>query len=287
MQFFYSGLTSGSIYALVAIGFNIIYNTTGIINFAQGEFVMLGGMFIYSLLYIFGFPVFLSFFLAVVGAFILGVIFERTFIRFVKVKTELNLITITIAGSIILRGLAMVIWGRDTLYIESFVENSVITLYDGTITTNSLIVISVSIIISFLLTIFFKHTKFGKAFRACYEDKVAASVCGVNVNLIIMVSFGIAAFIGSIAGVVISPITYVTYTDGIMTGLKGFAAAVLGGLGSFWGGIFGGFILGISEALFAYILPSGFKDAMAFLIILLILFLRPQGLFGRKKATRV
>ena len=181
----------------------------------------------------------------------------------------------------------MVIWGRDTLYVESFVENRVIQLYDGTITSNSIIVIFTSIVISFLLTIFFKRTKFGKAFRACYEDKVAASVCGVNVNLIIMASFGIAAFVGTIAGVVISPITYVTYTDGIMIGLKGFAAAVLGGLGSFWGGIFGGFILGISEAFFAYIFPSGFKDAMAFLIILLILFLRPQGIFGRKKATRV
>jgi branched-chain amino acid transport system permease protein len=287
MQPLYSGLTSGSIYALVAIGFNIIYNTTGIINFAQGEFVMLGGMFIYSLLYLLDVPVFLAFGIALFGAFVLGVAFERIFIRFVKVKTELNLITITIAGSIILRGLAMVIWGRDTLYVESFVENRVIQLYDGTITSNSIIVIFTSIVISFLLTIFFKRTKFGKAFRACYEDKVAASVCGVNVNLIIMASFGIAAFVGTIAGVVISPITYVTYTDGIMIGLKGFAAAVLGGLGSFWGGIFGGFILGISEAFFAYIFPSGFKDAMAFLIILLILFLRPQGIFGRKKATRV
>ncbi|MBZ4644206.1 MAG: ABC-type transporter, integral rane subunit [Deferribacteraceae bacterium] len=287
MQFFYSGITSGSIYALVAIGFNIIYNTTGIINFAQGEFVMLGGMFIYSMLYMMNIPFVLAFPVALFGAFVLGVIFERVFIRYVKVKSELNLITITIAGSIILRGLAMVIWGRDTLLVESFVPSKAINVYKGTITTDSLVVIGISLVISFLLTFFFKKTKYGKAFRACYEDKIAASVCGINVKAVVMFSFGIAAFLGAIAGVVVSPITYVTYSDGIMTGLKGFSAAVMGGLGSFWGGIFGGILLGVSESFFASVFPSGYKDAMAFLIILFILFFRPQGLFGRKKATRV
>lgn len=287
MQFVYSGVTSGSIYALVAIGFNIIYNTTGIINFAQGEFVMLGGMFIYTFLYIMNIPFIFAFPAALFGAFVLGVIFERVFIRYVRVKTELNLITITIAGSIILRGIAMLIWGRDTLSVESFIPSKTIQLFDGTITSDSILVIGISLFISFFLTIFFRKTKYGKAFRACYEDKVAASVCGINVKMVITMSFGIAAFLGAVAGVAISPITYVTYNDGVMTGLKGFSAAVLGGLGSFWGGIFGGIILGVSEAFFASIFPSGYKDAMAFLIILLILFFRPQGILGRKKATRV
>jgi len=287
MQFVYSGITSGSIYALVAIGFNIIYNTTGIINFAQGEFVMLGGMLIYTLLYEMSTPFIFAFPVALFGAFVLGVLFERVFIRYVKVKTELNLITITIAGSIILRGIAMLIWGRDTLLVESFIPSKTIQLYAGTITTDSILVIGISLFISFFLTIFFKKTKYGKAFRACYEDKIAASVCGINVRLVVMFSFGIAAFLGAVAGVAISPITYVTYTDGVMTGLKGFSAAVMGGLGSFWGGIFGGIILGISESFFASIFPSGYKDAMAFLIILLILFFRPQGILGKKKATRI
>ncbi|MCB4204068.1 branched-chain amino acid ABC transporter permease [Deferribacterales bacterium Es71-Z0220] len=287
MQFLYSGITSGSIYALIAIGFNIIYNTTGIINFAQGEFVMLGGMFIYSLLYMMNVPFIFAFPVALFGAFVLGVLFERVFIRYVKVKTELNLITITIAGSIILRGLAMLIWGRDTLLVESFIPAKTIQLYEGTITSDSVLVIGVSLFISFFLTIFFKKTKYGKAFRACYEDKIAASVCGINVRMVVMFSFGIAAFLGAVAGVAVSPITYVTYNDGVMSGLKGFSAAVMGGLGSFWGGIFGGIILGVSEAFFASVFPSGYKDAMAFLIILLILFFRPQGILGRKKATRV
>jgi len=287
MQFVYSGITSGSIYALVAIGFNIIYNTTGIINFAQGEFVMLGGMLIYTLLYKMSVPFIFAFPVALFGAFVLGVLFERVFIRYVKVKTELNLITITIAGSIILRGIAMLIWGRDTLLVESFIPSKTIQLYAGTITTDSILVIGISLFISFFLTIFFKKTKYGKAFRACYEDKIAASVCGINVRLVVMFSFGIAAFLGAVAGVTISPITYVTYTDGVMTGLKGFSAAVMGGLGSFWGGIFGGIILGVSESFFASIFPSGYKDAMAFLIILLILFFRPQGILGKKKATRI
>jgi branched-chain amino acid transport system permease protein len=272
---------------LVAIGFNIIYNTTGIINFAQGEFVMLGGMFIYTFLYMMDVPFIFAFPVALFGAFVLGVLFERVFIRYVKVKTELNLITITIAGSIILRGIAMLIWGRDTLLVESFIPSKTIQLYDGTITSDSVLVIGVSLFISFFLTIFFKKTKYGKAFRACYEDKIAASVCGINVRMVVMFSFGIAAFLGAVAGVAVSPITYVTYNDGVMSGLKGFSAAVMGGLGSFWGGIFGGIILGVSEAFFASVFPSGYKDAMAFLIILLILFFRPQGILGRKKATRV
>lgn len=287
MQFFYSGITSGSIYALVAIGFNIIYNTTGIINFAQGEFVMLGGMFVYSLLYMAGIPFFFSFVLAIILAFVFGIIFERIFIRYVRVKTELNLITITIAASMILRGLSMVIWGRDTLLVKNFIPSEVIYLYKGTLTTESILVVLVSLTVSFILTFFFKKTKYGKAFRACYEDKTAASVCGIDVKKVVMASFGIAAMLGAIAGIVVSPITYVTYNDGIMTGLKGFSAAILGGLGSFWGGIAGGILLGVSESFFASVIPSGYKDAMAFLIILLILFFRPQGLFGKKKADRV
>lgn len=287
MQFLYSGLTSGSIYALVALGFNIIYNTTGIINFAQGEFIMLGGMFLYSLLVIAGVPLLAAIPIAIICAFILGLLFEQVFIRFVKVKSEINLITITIAASIILRGIAMVVWGRDSLGVPSHIPDTTISLPGGVINSQSILVIVVSLVTAFLLSFFFKQTKYGKAFRACHDDQVASQICGINVSVIRMASFGIAAVLGCIGGIVMSPITFVTYNDGVMVGLKGFSASIFGGLGNFWGAIVGGLLLGILESFFATVIPSGYKDAMAFLIILLILFIKPAGLFGKKKVARV
>ncbi len=287
MQFLYSGLTSGSIYALVAIGYNIIYNTTGLINFAQGEFVVLGGMLMYTTLSMLGFNMFYSFIITFVSMFFIGIIFERVFLRYVRLKTETNLITVTIALAIIIRGIVMVIWGRDSLAVPSYVEEKTIPLVGGSITSQSILVIVACFITAVLLSSFFKYTKYGKAFRACYDDQIASTICGINVNMIRMLSFAIASFLGALAGAIIAPITFVTYTDGVMAGLKGFAAAILGGLGSFWGGLFGGFLLGVIEGFFAFIFPSGFKDAFAFVILLLILFVKPSGFFGKKKAIRV
>ncbi|MGC8924819.1 MAG: branched-chain amino acid ABC transporter permease [Calditerrivibrio sp.] len=287
MQFLYSGITSGSIYALVAIGYNIIYNTTGLINFAQGEFVVLGGMLMYTTLTMFGLNIFSAFLITFILMFLVGILFERVFLRYVRLKTEINLITVTIALAIILRGIAMVIWGRDSLAVPSYVEEKTVLLVGGSITSQSLVVIVVCFFTAIVLSTFFKYTKYGKAFRACHDDQVASTICGIDVNLIRMLSFAIASFLGALAGAIVAPITFVTYTDGVMSGLKGFSAAILGGLGSFWGGLFGGFLLGVIEGFFAFILPSGFKDAFAFIILLLILFVKPSGLFGQKKAVRV
>ncbi|MEF3253991.1 MAG: branched-chain amino acid ABC transporter permease [Deferribacterales bacterium] len=287
MQFFYSGVTSGSIYALIAIGFNIIYNTTGLINFAQGEFVVLGGMLMYTTLSMFGLPMIPSFLITFITMFIVGIIFERFFLRYVRLKTETNLIAITIALAIIIRGVAMLIWGRDSLAVPPYVEDKTIPLIGGSMNSQSILVVFVCFIVALFLSSFFKYTKYGKAFRACYDDQIAATICGINVNMIRMFSFAIASFLGSLAGALIAPITFVTYTDGIMSGLKGFAAAIIGGLGSFWGGLFGGFLLGIVEAFFAFTFPSGFKDVFAFIILLLILFIKPTGFWGKKKAVRV
>jgi branched-chain amino acid transport system permease protein len=287
MQFLYSGITSGSIYALVALGFNIIYNTTGIINFAQGEFVMLGGMFLYTTLVMAGLPLIIAIVISITGAFLLGMMFETVFIKFVKVKSEINLITITIAASIILRGIAMIIWGRDSLGVPPHIKDVAINLPGGVLNSQSLLVIIVSLATAFVLSFFFKQTKYGKAFRACHDDQIASQICGINVSAIRMASFGIAAVLGCIGGIVMSPITFATYNDGVMAGLKGFSAAIFGGLGNFWGAIAGGLLLGIFEGFSATVIPSGYKDAMAFLIILLILFVKPSGLFGKSKVKRV
>lgn len=287
MQFLYSGLTSGSIYGLVALGFNIIYNTTGIINFAQGEFVMIGGMLIYTLFAVMGLPFPVAFIGAVGGAFILGIVFEKTFIRLTKIKNELNLITVTIAASIIIRDLAMHYWGRDSLPVKEFIPVFNIDMPGGVISSQSILVIFVSLAVAIGLNLFLKKSRYGKAMRASFDDPVAAETCGIKVSNIRMMSFAVAALLGAVAGVIIAPIMFVTYDDGIMTGLKGFSAAILGGLGNFGAAIAGGLMLGILESFSASIIPSGLKDAVAFLVILIILFVKPDGLFGKKKVHRV
>ncbi|ADD68639.1 inner-membrane translocator [Denitrovibrio acetiphilus DSM 12809] len=287
MQFLYSGLTSGSIYGLVALGFNIIYNTTGIINFAQGEFVMIGGMLIYTFFVMYGLPFPIAFFGAVACAFLIGIVFERFFIRLTKIKNELNLITVTIAASIILRDVAMHLWGRDSLPVKEFIPVFNIDMPGGVISSQSILVVAVSLMVALGLNIFLKKSRYGKAMRASFDDPVAAETCGIKVSNIRVMSFAVAALLGAVAGVIIAPIMFVTYDDGIMTGLKGFSAAILGGLGNFGAAIAGGLLLGIFESFSASIIPSGLKDAVAFLVILVILFVKPDGLFGRKKVHRV
>jgi branched-chain amino acid transport system permease protein len=283
MQFLYSGLTAGSIYALVALGFNIIYNTTGLINFAQGEFVMIGGMLMYTLFAVLGMPFYIAFPLAILAALVLGMVFERFFINLVRVKNDINLITVTIAASIILRDFAMHMWGRDTVNVGEYVPVKSIQLPGGVISTQSLMVIGFGAVIALALHFFLKKSKYGRAMRACFDDMTAAGICGINAVKVRVMSFGVAAAVGAAA----SPITFVTYDDGVMIGLKGFAAAILGGLGSFWGAIAGGILLGVLEGFSATILPSGYKDAVAFVVILLILFVKPAGLFGKRMAKRV
>jgi len=287
MQFLYSGLTSGSIYGLVALGFNIIYNTTGIINFAQGEFVMIGGMLIYTLFVVLGLPFPIAFIGAVVGAFTLGIVFERVFIRLTRIKNELNLITVTIAASIIIRDLAMHFWGRDSLPVKEFIPVFNIDMPGGVISSQSILVIVVSLSVAFGLNMFLKKSKYGKAMRASFDDPLAAENCGIKVSSVRVMSFAVASLLGAVAGVIIAPIMFVTYDDGIMMGLKGFAAAILGGLGNFGAAIAGGLLLGIFESFSASVIPSGLKDAVAFLVILIILFVKPDGLFGKKKVHRV
>lgn len=287
MQFLYSGLTSGSIYGLVALGFNIIYNTTGLINFAQGEFVMLGGMVIYSLFTVFKVPFMLALPCTLLFSFIIGALFERVFVNLCKNKTEVNLITITIAASIILRDLAMHVWGRDSLKVNEYMPVKNIKMPGGVISSQSILIIVVSLLVAWGLNIFLKKSKYGKAMRACFDDITAAETCGISVRNVRIVSFGVASLMAGIAGVIISPITFVTYDDGIMMGLKGFAAAILGGLGNFWAAVAGGLMLGIFESFSATVIPSGYKDAMAFFVIMVILFVRPDGLFGKKRAQRV
>lgn len=287
LQFLFSGLTVGATYGLTALGFTIIFNTTGIINFAQGEFVMLGGMcsvFLVSALHI---PLPLAILLAVIATTFVGALIERFTIRPVKNPSGIQLIIITIGVSITIRGVAMLIWGKDTFVLPPFTGNEPVAFLGASILPQSIWVLGISLLLLMGLKTFFAKTLFGKGMLACSFDKRAAYLVGISVERMVLFSFMISAFVGAVGGVILAPITMTSYDKGIMLGLKGFAACILGGLGNPFGAAAGGLILGILESFGAGLVSSAYKDAFAFLILLVLLFVKPTGLFGRASAERV
>ena len=287
LQYTLSGITIGSIYAMVAIGFNIIYNSTGIINFAQGDFVMLGGMtavYFYQSLH---FPLIIAALCSIVIVTILGILFERLAIHPLKNPNIITLIIITIAASILFKGGAMFLWGKDSYALPSFSGDNPIHFFGATILPQSLWVLSTLIITVFFLMLFFNFTLLGKAMKACSFNKKAASIVGINVKSMVLLSFALSALIGSIAGVIVTPITLVDYDRGSLLGLKGFGTAIMGGLGNMWGSIAAGLIIGLLESYSAGLLSSGYKDAVALIVLLIVLFFSPGGIFIRKEEQKL
>ncbi len=287
LQYAITGLTVGSIYALVAIGFDIIYNVTEIINFAQGEFVMLGGLLMVFFAATLSFPLPLAFLLTVAGVTALGVMMERFCIFPAKNASVLTTIIITLACSILLKGAAMYGWGKDPFVLAPFTERGPFVVWGAAIFPQSLWVIGTMLIVVVLLTLFFRHSRFGKAMIASSDNREAAQLMGIDVKTMVMVSFGLSAAIGAVAGVMITPISLMEYDRGALLGLKGFGAAALGGLGHFYGAVVAGVIVGLAESFCAGLLSSGYKDAAALLILLLVLFLKPSGLFGSREVMEM
>lgn len=286
IQFIFSGITNGSIYALAALGFTIIYNASGVINFAQGEFIMLGGM---SAVFLTGagIPLPFAIILAVGITGLAGLLLEKFAIEPAKNAEVVALIIITIGASLVIRGLVQVWLGKGSHALPAFSGDTPIAFFGASLMPQSLWVIGVMLLIVILLSWFFGRTLLGKAMLATSHNKLAAQLVGINTRLILFLSFGMAAVLGAVGGIIIAPITYTSYDVGIMLGLKGFVAAVLGGLGGGAGAIMGGLILGIAEAMTAGYVSSAYKDAVPFVLILLILFFKPSGLFGSKISERV
>ena len=286
-QFVISGLATGAIYALIGLSFAIIFNSTGIINFAQGEFVMLGGVLTIFSINVLQLPLLVAVAAAVAGTTVVGLVFERLAIRPLKNATPLALIIITIGASILLRGMVMLLWGKDTQALPAFSGNDPISVAGATLLPQHLWIFGVTLLVIAGNRLFFYHTISGKAMRACSFNRRAANLVGISVGRMVLFSFVISAALGSLAGVIIAPLTMTSYDVGIMLGLKGFCAAIMGGMGSGFGTVLGGIILGVLESLGAGLISSGYKDAIAFFILLLILFIRPQGLFKKGETERV
>jgi branched-chain amino acid transport system permease protein len=277
-QYLVTGIAIGSIYAMVAVGFNIIYNVTEIINFAQGEFVMLGGLIMVFLNVAMGLPLILAFPGTVILVTLVGILLDRLAINPIRQPT---------AASILIKGTAMFIWGKDPFDLPAFSGRDPITVLGAVIQPQYLWVIGFLVLVVIVMTFFFERTITGKAMSACSDNPDAASLVGINVQGMVLLSFALSAAIGAVAGITMTPISLMEYDRGAMLAIKGFGAAVLGGLGSFPGAVIGGLLLGALESLGAGLISSGYKDAFALIVLLFVLFFKPSGIFGNIEISKI
>jgi len=280
LQSFLSGITKGSIYAVVAIGFNLIYSATGILNFAQGEFVMLGGMVAVSLAFFLPLPVAVA--AAVVFVALLGGLLELVFFRRLRRHSILHLVIITIGLSIIIQEAALHVWDEKVRSLPYFTGNEISSmhLFGAAVSPQVLWVLGTVAVIVVFLHVFLKYTMRGRAMRACSSNPDAALLAGINIANMRTLSFVLSAGLGAMAGCVISPITLTHYEMGSGLAIKGFSAAILGGLGNPMAAVLGGLLVGVLEAFSVSVLPAAYTDVTAFAILLLVLFVRPHGLLG-------
>lgn len=286
LQFLFSGLTVGATYALAALGFTLIYNASNVINFAQGEFIMLGGMLAVYFTQA-GLPLPLVLLLAIALPALVGILIEKLAIEPVKGAETVTLIIITIGASLVIRGIAQIVFGKGTYSLVPFSGDAPIDVLGATLLPQSLWVLGVTALAVVALWYFFNRTLKGKAMLATSYNRLAAELVGINTSWVLLMSFAMSAGLGAMGGILIAPITMTSYDVGIMLGLKGFVAAVLGGLGNGLGAVVGGLLVGILEAMGAGYISSAYKDAIPFILILLILFFMPRGLFGGKSTDRV
>ena len=287
LQFVLTGVTVGATYALVGLGFAIIYNASDVVNFSQGEFVMIGAMSTIALSAGGTMPLWLAAILAVLLTMVVGMMLQRFAIAPARGASVVTTIIITIGASIFLRGVVLLILGKDIMAMPHFSGETPIQIGNATLLPQNLWVMGGAIVLVGLAQYFFNQTSIGKAILACSCNKTAAHLVGINVGLMMLAAYGLSAMLGAMAGILVTPITFTSYDAGVMLGLKGFSAAILGGMGNPMGAVAGGLLLGLIESLAAGLISSGYKDAIGFIILLLVLFFRPSGLFGKASVDRV
>jgi branched-chain amino acid transport system permease protein len=281
LQFVFSGLTAGAIYALIALGFGVVHNTMGIVNFAQVDFVSLGGMVAYSALAMAGLPMPAALLAAVVGVTVVAMAVERLALRPSRAQGQLVLIFLTIAASVVLRGTMRLVWGKNAMALRPLTGDRPLALLGATVMPQALWILALTGLAIAGLIAFFRRTTLGLAMRGVADNPEAAAAVGLQVGWIRSLSFGLAGALGGLAGVLVTPITTLSYDVGVLLGLKGFSAAILGGFGSLAGAIVGGLTLGLLESLASGYVSSAYKDLLAFAVLLLVLFVRPEGILGR------
>jgi branched-chain amino acid transport system permease protein len=287
LQFVVAGLKSGAIYALIALGFTLVYASTGIINFAQGEFYMLGGMISVYFFDSLGVPLFGAVVLGVVSTVAIGAAIERFALRPRRDEPPLVLIIITIGVSMVLQSAARHVFGPDEVTLPPFTDRPSVMLFGAAIEWQTVWVWGITIVAVAALTFLYRKTRFGLAMRATSISHEASRLMGIDTALVVMVAFAMAAGLGALGGVAVTPLTQMSFDAGARIGLKGFAAAILGGMGNPVGAVVGGLLLGLIENLSIAAISSTYKDAIALIVLLAVLFIRPSGLLGRPEKEKI
>ncbi|MGQ9371131.1 branched-chain amino acid ABC transporter permease [Azospirillum sp. ST 5-10] len=286
LQFGFSGVTVGSVYALVALGFTLIYNASDVVNFAQGEFLMIGGM-TSAVLFAAGVPLPLAAVTAVAAAAAAGFLLERLAIAPVRDAPPATLIIITIGASLLLRGIAQIVFGKQIHRLPSFTGDAAIAVGGAMLPVQSLWVLLGAGVMFVALRALLGGTLVGFAVRATAANRLAARLVGIEVPRIFALAFVVSAVIGAVGGILVTPITLTRYDIGTLLALKGFAAAMLGGMGNPLGAVVGGLSIGLLESFGAGYVSSTYKDAVAFVAMLGVLMFLPGGLLGASKLERV
>ena len=287
-QLVFNGIAVGCIYGLVALGFVLIYKATEVVNFAQGELLMLGAFFAYTYIGILGMPYWLGSLLAVASMAVLGGLLDSVVMRPVVGQPTFAYVMLTIGLGIIIRAVVTMIpgWGVETYSIDTPYANAVIKVAGLVISVDYFVIVITTCVLVAVLYGFFSFTRFGVAMQASSQNQLAAYYMGIPVKRVFSMIWGISASVAAIAGILLAPVDLIDSSMGFI-GLKAFPAAVLGGFGSIPGALVGGVIIGVIESLSGFYLPPGFKDVAAFIVLLVVLIVRPEGLFGVSTKKRV
>ena len=276
-----NGLILGGAYALISIGLTMIFGIMNFTNLAHGAIYMLGGYAMYLASQVLGLPFFLAVAVAIVSVGVMGVLMERLVFRSVYKGPELNTLLISLGMMMFLENGALLLWGSQTLPVASPYGDTVYKVLGASVTLQRLMVLVASMVLIGLLYLFLNHTRQGKAVRATAQHPVGASLVGIHIPHVYMLTFGIGSALAGAGGALLAPLFYVFPTMGSMPLLKSFVVVVLGGMGNVQGAVVGGFLVGVAESLGGAYLSSDYKNAFAFIILIAVLVIRPQGLFGR------
>lgn len=284
-----NGLTVGGIYALIALGYTMVYGILKIVNFAHGDVFMMGSFLGLFFMQTLDMPLLLAFALSAVATGVMGILIERIAYRPIRVADKLAVLISALGVSIFLQNLAMLVWGTETHAYNSGIKTVTYKIGDGLVLSNIQIgVIILCILLMVVLYVIVNKTKIGVAMRATSESLVSAQLMGINTEKVISFTFGVGSMLACVAGVLVGTYYDAVYpTVGYSYGLKAFAAAILGGIGSIPGAMIGGFVIGIVETLGAAYISAGYRDAFAFGILIIVLIVRPSGILGRKQVDKV
>lgn len=286
MQQIFSGIAIGSIYSLVAVGFILIYKATDVINFAQGDIMMVGAFVVYTFVTLLHIPFLVAIVLTLAVMAVFGKLLERCILRPLVGESVLSMLMVTVGVGMVIRNVAGMTWGYDTFQLKGGIADVPVRFGELALSSVNLWIVGVTIILVGALYFFFNRTKMGISMEAASQNQLAAYLMGIGVKRVFSNVWALSAVVAGVGGILLAPIHFVNYNLGFI-GLKAFPAAVLGGFGSIPGAIIGGIIIGVSESLAGVFLPAGFKDIFAYIILILVLLIRPEGIFGIAERKRV